>query len=261
MTQAHDSADRPAGLSLSDLFTQYLRQQTAAQAQGLGYAEPGEEVEPYDAAPVQPVDPRLAWEDAVAAAACWASGALPAFTVPADWPNLVAAQEPAVAVAFCLGNYPQAVRNLHPLLAGDPAALRGVPPRPATAPSLAEWARQTRTAPQSLLAAGVLRLAGHFDEAEAVLAEAEVPACWQALRDNEQAALAWHRGRAEEALRLWQAQEASVPVRFNRGMALLFLGRTAEAQEELTAAVNGLPETSAWHHLGQLYLALAAGRH
>jgi tetratricopeptide (TPR) repeat protein len=258
MTHAHDSTDRPAGPSLADLFAQYLRQQTVAAAQGLGYAEPTEQVEPYDTVPVQPVDPRLAWEDALAAAAFWPPA--PKFTVPPEWPSLVAAQEPAVAVAFCLGNYPQVVRNLHPLLSADPAALRTVPVAPVTMPTLTEWARQTRTALQALLAAGVLRLAGHFDQAQELLSAAEVNAPWKALRDNEQAALAWHRGQTEEALRSWQTQEASVPVQFNRGMALLFLGHPTEAQAALTAAVHQLPETSAWHHLGQLYLALAANR-
>ena len=52
----------------------------------------------------------------------------------------------------------------------------------------------------------------------------------------------------------------NVVTHFNRGMAQLFLGRNAEAVASLTAAVAGLPETSAWHHLGQLYLALARGR-
>jgi tetratricopeptide (TPR) repeat protein len=105
-----------------------------------------------------------------------------------------------------------------------------------------------------------LRLAGHFDEAHKVLAAADASGRWQALRDNEQAALAWHRGQADEALAQWQAQEASVPVLFNRGMALLFLGRINEAQAALTEAVRQLPETSSWHHLGQLYLALASSR-
>ncbi len=80
------------------------------------------------------------------------------------------------------------------------------------------------------------------------------------MRANEEAALAWHRGQTEEALAAWQAQKASVPVLFNRGMAALFLGRSAEAQASLTEAVTQLPDTSAWHHLGHLYLALAAAR-
>jgi tetratricopeptide (TPR) repeat protein len=261
MTHARDSVDRPEGLSLANLFTQYLQQQATAQAEGLGYAEPTDEVVPYEAAPVQPVDPKLAWTDAAAAAAYLSASPVPALAVPPEWPVLVAAQEPAVAVAFCLGNYPQLVRNLHVLLNGDPVALRVAPTRPGTATqALLEWARRTRTAPQSLLAAGVLRLVGDFDKAETVLEEAEVPSQWKALRDNEKAGLIWQRGRADEALSLWQAQEPRPPILFNRGMALLFLGRFAEARTSLTEAVGQLPETSAWHHLGQLYLALAAGK-
>jgi hypothetical protein len=43
-------------------------------------------------------------------------------------------------------------------------------------------------------------------------------------------------------------------------MAALFLGRPTEAREHLKAAVAGLGETSAWHHLGSLYLTLAEMR-
>ena len=49
-----------------------------------------------------------------------------------------------------------------------------------------------------------------------------------------------------------------MPVLFNRGMAALFLGRRDEAVAALTQAVAALPDTSAWHHLGHLYLALAS---
>ncbi len=43
-------------------------------------------------------------------------------------------------------------------------------------------------------------------------------------------------------------------------MARLFLGQEAEALADLKGAVGLLPETSAWHHLGQLYLTLASAR-
>ena len=59
-------------------------------------------------------------------------------------------------------------------------------------------------------------------------------------------------------MKLWQQQEPSVPVLFNRGMASLFLGQVSEAKAALTAAVNQLPEADAWHHLCRLYLALAS---
>ena len=72
--------------------------------------------------------------------------------------------------------------------------------------------------------------------------------------------VALHCGRAEEALALWQAQPSSVPVLFNRGMAALFLGKAAEAKQALAEAIVKLPEASAWHHLGRLYLTLAEMR-
>jgi tetratricopeptide (TPR) repeat protein len=254
---------RPSGLTgspaLSELFTRYLERQAQAQAQGLGYAEPTDEVVPHEAAPPQPVDPQLAWGEAVAAAQHFPDAAAPkAWPVPPDWPGLVAAQEPSVALAFCLGNYPQLVRNLHPLLSAEPAALRHPPGRPLPAAALADWAGRQKNYPEALLAAGVLRLARHFDEAADLLRRAgDAPAAWQAVKANEEAAIAWHRGRADEALALWQAQAASVPVLFNRGMAALFLGRRDEAVSALTQAVAPLPDSSAWHHLGHLYLALA----
>jgi tetratricopeptide (TPR) repeat protein len=245
--------------SLSELFADYLRGQTAAQAEGLGFAEPSGEVEPYEAVPVQPVDPKQAWADALAAADGLA-GAKAASAAPPDWPAMVAAQEPAVALAFCLGNYPQMVRNLHPLLVGgDLAALRSGPARAAEAPALIEWARACGGYPETLLAAGVLRVARQFDQAEEVLRR-KPPAEWEAVHANEEAALAWHRGRGEEAAALWRKQADSVPVLFNRGMAALFLGDAVTAREELNKATAALPETGAWHHLGRLYLALASAQ-
>jgi len=49
----------------------------------------------------------------------------------------------------------------------------------------------------------------------------------------------------------------SVPILFNRGMAALFLDRPADARAALRTAVEKIPESSGWHHLGRLYLALA----
>jgi tetratricopeptide (TPR) repeat protein len=245
----------PARPDLAGLFTEYLLKQAEAQAQGLGYADLPGGMEPHDATPVQPVDPQLAWTDALAAARFF-SAALPrGGSVPPDWPVLVGTQEPAYYLAFALGNFPQLVRNLHPLLSGEPLALF-TSSEPAAVTDLTGWAARQSGYPKVLLAAGVLRLARHFDEA-AQLLEAEAPAGWEPARQNELAALVWHQGKAEQALALWRQQPNSVPVLFNRGMAALFLGHKDEARAALAQAVAGLPETSAWYHLGQLYLALA----
>src|ERR1700722_4728557 len=139
--------------ALSELFTQYVRNQAAAREQGLGLADNLGEVQPHDAAPVQPVDPALAWKDALAVA----NGAGRSWSVPADWPQLVASQEPAVALAFALGNFPQLVRNLQTLLNGvNLTRLRDASNRPATLPGLLDWAGEVRDYPQKLFAAGVL---------------------------------------------------------------------------------------------------------
>ncbi|HEY7330833.1 MAG TPA: hypothetical protein VH592_24545 [Gemmataceae bacterium] len=258
--------------SLTELFSRYLREQMAAQAGGLGLADPDGQVMPHEAVPLQPVDPRLAWEDALAVirfSQTRSTDEETSVSAPTDWPSLVAAQDPAIAVPFCTGNYPQMVRNLQPFLAaGDLRALRyqaaygNEKGRPSSVPSsLLRWARTRRGYPEMLIAAGVLRVVRRFEDAGELLESSEaVPTTWQGLQTNEEAALAWHRGNAEGALRLWQEQKPSVPVLFNRGMASLFLGYPSDARTALEQAVSQLPEASAWHHLGQLYLALLVAR-
>jgi tetratricopeptide (TPR) repeat protein len=257
MTRTNESSGRPTP-SVTDLFAQYLERQMDAHSRGLGYAEPSGEAVPHDAVPVQPVDPALAWKDAVAAALLLRPAAAASWVVPPEWPTLVAQQEPAVALAFCLGNYPQLVRNLHPLLTREPAALREVGGSAVSLPALDGWLEQDHAGPNRLLAAAVARLVRRFDRAEALLADA--PEGWKNVQANEVAALAWHRGQPEKALMLWQAAPESAVVLFNRGMALLFLGRPAEAIDPLTQATAALPESNPWYHLGHLYLALAAAQ-
>jgi hypothetical protein len=40
-------------------------------------------------------------------------------------------------------------------------------------------------------------------------------------------------------------------------MAALFAGDSSAAKQHLTAALTKLPASSAWHHLGRLYVTLA----
>ncbi len=252
------AATGPTSASITELFTQYLKNQVSAREQGLILDVPEGEVVPYEAAPVQPVDPRQAWDDAVAVAKHFAGVDVKSWSVPGEWPALVTAQEPAVALAFCIGNFPQMVRNLQPLLAGgDPAALRVNTARVPVPSGLTDWTATAREPAQLVVAAASLRLARHFDEAEGLLKRITT---WQPLVANERAALAWHRGQFEAAAALWQAQAPSAPVLFNRGMAALFLGDAVAARADLGTAVKDLAETSAWHHLGRLYLALSDTR-
>jgi hypothetical protein len=269
MTQPNDSFvhDTPVQPSLSNLLARYLHQQAEAHSAGLAAVDAGGEVQPFDAGPVQPIDPRPAWDGAVAAARCLCPDAdANSWKAPPQWSQLVAAHEPAAALAFSLGNFPQLVRNLHMLMQrADLTDLRPAGGEPVSAPGLSEWAGQVAKQgqyPQTLLAIGALRLARHFDRAAELLGEQEAtaPSEWRAALANEKAALAWHRGQVDEARALWQALPASVPVLFNRGMSALFSEQAAEARTALREAVAGLPEAGAWHHLGRLYLALAEMR-
>src|SRR5437588_12760336 len=114
MTAPLDARDPVGQPPLSDLMARYLARQTAAHANGLA-AAPSGEVEPYEAVPVQAVDPRSAWDGATAVLGHFGKADGKAKT-PADWAALVAAQEPAAALPFAVGHFPQAVRDLLPLL-------------------------------------------------------------------------------------------------------------------------------------------------
>ena len=250
---------------LSDLMARYLNQQTSAQGAGLAPFALGSEVVPFEAGPVQPVDPRPAWEESLAVAPFFVAGIKTrSWQAPPEWPQLVSAQEPAVALAFCVGNYPQLMRDFHVIMnRANLGKLRPVSGKPLTLPALMEWTRQVtdkKQFPQYLVALGALRLAKQYDKTADVIKAGQqaVPQEWRSAWANEEAALAWHRGQSEKALGLWQQQEPSVPVLFNRGMASLFLEKTSEAKAALSAAVTQLPEAGAWHHLCRLYLALAS---
>src|SRR5439155_4832132 len=112
----------------------------------------------------QAVDPRLAWDEALAALTF--GGTLPAGSLPApgsapDWKTLVTSQEPALDLAFCAGNSPQMVRNLSLLLGGIGDGKAEVSrPRCFRSDALVEWAEKlaVKSPPHTLLGAGVLRL-------------------------------------------------------------------------------------------------------
>jgi hypothetical protein len=237
---------------IAELMARFLGRQSAAVATGMAAVVSGD-VEPHEAVPVQAVEPKLAWVEATAVLGYVDSKSM--VNAPADWPSLVAAQPSHTGLAFAAGNFPQMVRDLAPLYrAADDLADVAIP----DGPPAAFDAGPAGGFPQALLTLGGLRLARQWDAAE-TLAKTPAPGKWAAAWANEAAALLWHRGQKAEALRLWQSLPESVPVLFNRGMAALFSGRPAEARADLRRAVEQIPESSGWHHLGRLYLALAGG--
>ena len=83
-------------LNVADLLARYLERQTESASQGLGFADLGDAT-PYDATPIQPVEPRQAWKDAIAVAHS-VQAPQTTWDVPPEWPTLVARQEPAIAI-------------------------------------------------------------------------------------------------------------------------------------------------------------------
>ena len=169
----------------------------------------------------------------------------------------------STALPLCLGNFPQQVRDLPGLFRSARLSAPNPSDHPGSAPaSLLAWTEKAswqKGHPHPLLAVATLRLAGDFEQASELLEchQKNLPKTWEAAWANETAALAWHRGQADEATLLWQQQADSIPVFFNRGLAALTAGRNEDALTALSRAVAGLPESDAWHHLGQLYLAMA----
>src|SRR5207253_1077306 len=96
---AHDTSVQP---KLADLLTCYLEKQ--AEAHSAGIATYDHEVTPYEVGPVQPLDPKLAWDEGLAAIGESRQHA------PPHWSSLVANHESTVAIAYCAGNFPQLMR-------------------------------------------------------------------------------------------------------------------------------------------------------
>jgi hypothetical protein len=249
--------------SLDSLMARYLERQAEASELGLDTGSVGDVV-PYDAGPVQPIDAKTALDEAIVALRMF--GITSKIKAPPGWVQLVARCEPQVAVPFGVGNFPQMVRDFHRLLHRSDA-LKPTEPGPAleTTPEFLEWVEKIAAAPkfpQALLVLGGLRLARQFERAERFVKEMDphVPAEMRAAWDNEVAALLWHQGRRTEARAMWQSLPTSVPVRFNRALAALFLGDLDGARVRFEESIGDLPDSAAWHHLARLYHTLAAMR-
>src|SRR6476646_1178040 len=137
---------------LAALTARFLGRQSAAHAAGLAVAVPGD-VEPYEAVPVQAVDPRQAWDEATAVLAHF-GGQAKMGKAPVDGPQLVAAQPSHTGLAFAAGNFPQLVRDLAPLYRAESLAALPMPEGEPVA-----VAGDDTSFPQALMTLGLLRLA------------------------------------------------------------------------------------------------------
>lgn len=236
--------------TIEDLMVRFFAARSDAAAAAV---ETGEsEVEPHEVAAGFRVDPRAAWLDANAAQTLGGNAPPPAVQLPTEWAALVAQPGAAFAVPMAAGHFPQRVKDLQPLLVKfAPAELRPSGSQGATPgfAGLRNWLAKNGAA-NPRVASGIARTLGDFDTAANLLAGA-------AASENDRAALLWQKGACAEALTAWEALPESPAVLFNRGMARLFMGRTADARAPLQQAVEAIPEASGWHALARLYLAVA----
>jgi hypothetical protein len=243
---------------LASLFQSFLKRQVASPREVAG---PGEAV-PHQAGLSQQLNANECWEAAVVPLELL-TGVPVELVPPPGWGTLVEELNPAVALPCAAANFPQLVRPVASLFRVVAApALESDGQSPLAPSSLAGWAESAARSPhhaESIMALGVLRVAGEFAKLNSLLpiVRSNLPDQWRAALANEEAALAWQQGRRQEAHDLWMAEVPSTPVLFNRGMAALFLGRPTEAAATLRAATAQLPKDDSWHHLAMLYLALA----
>ena len=253
---------------LSELFLNFLNRPVNAESLHAEVAALGK-VEPHEVAVGFRAEPRMAWQEGMEAITSQIPAAQVATASPSEWAGMVVRHSSLPALPFAVGNYPQRVRDLTILVqAKDLGKLRphGEQTELHSAPgSIRSWvAKQMQKGDTAvgLAAVGVLRAAQDFDLASEYLqtlikhAKPE----WEAVLANEEATILWHRGKAEEAFARWNALPETSVILFNRGMAALFLDRPAVAHESLTKAVKGFADSSAWHHLASLYLAVSEMR-
>ncbi len=221
------------------------------------------EIETYEAVPAQAVDPRQAWDGA-----CEPMNGIADVKklakLPTGWATLVAGMESYTGLPMAAGNFPQLVRDLLPLVkANSLNSTLKTNGSVADVGGLSSWVESCEQSDEPakwLLAVGLLRLAKRFDEAEKLLKSKAPTKEWKVAFANEEAAIAWQRGNHAAARKLWAKMPESAATQFNRGMAELFSDSAKASVPHLKAAVAKLPESSGWHHLGLLYLALAQSR-
>jgi hypothetical protein len=227
--------------SLADLTARFLARPATDDATAA--------VEPHEVIAGFATDARAAWVEATATAKLLGVKDFPAAT-PGEWANHVRQSATVDFLPMAVGHFPQQVRDVSALIHGAkkaaPAESRG-------------WS--VSTAKQStaglILAAASARVSGNTSETERLLDQAESGGADATLVQNERAAILWQTGEKAAAVLIWKQLPASAVTAFNLGVAALAAGQKADAKGHLKAAVAQLPESSGWHHLAQLYLALA----
>ncbi len=230
--------------SLATLTARFLARSVAPDA------EAG--VEPHEVMAGFTADARSTWTEATAAAKFFGVKDFPT-ALPGEW-SAHSRTASADFLPLALGHFPQQVRDVNALLSPEK--------KPKQSDESRGWTATSAKSPlaNAILQASAARAGSHFAEAERLLTQAESLATDNAaaqLVQNEQAALLWQQGQRAAAVAAWKLSDSPVAA-FNLGMAALANGQKVEALGHLKTAAEQLPESSGWHHLARLYLALAS---
>ena len=262
MSAATDFISPP---SLDELTARFMARRSTGADDGADLATA--EVEPHEVMGGFRTDSRVGWTEVTG---YFRLLKLPAekMAAVAEWASYAGMPAATFALPMAAGMFPQQVREFQPLLGTDDLSEfkpeRNAKPIPGFG-GLRGWAAKAgkgKSPAAALVAAGLTAGLGDTAAADAALQAAE-PLCgdeWRAAWENQRAATLWLTGRHAEALAAWDSMADSPAVTFNRGMARLFLNRSAESVAYLERAATQLPDHSGWSHLANLYLSLAETR-
>jgi hypothetical protein len=214
--------------------------------------EPMSEVEPYQAQPALGLDLATAWNDALLPATLLDSDAHVSARFPTGWQ---AARYLCFAAPFpcCTGLAPQFLQNISGIMNDASNYFQQQLPGFSSV-SGAEMTLETKSVLSQLALA---RVGGDATRTSELIDQLDN----EHLRQNERAAQLWLSGDRTQAESLWHDIDLNHPViAFNRGLAALANGQHQRGQGCMTRAARGFPESTGWHHLAELYLAVSERR-
>jgi hypothetical protein len=225
-----------------DLLTRMLAQDTPAEMVS--------EVEPYQAQPALGMDLTLTWREALLPALLLSEETVPVSAhFPAAWS---AARYVDLLTPFpcCIGMAPQFLQQIQALLENSQHFF--VQTLPVSRPRFtAEPTLDSKTVISQL---AVARLAGDHDKSRELITQLAV----SELQKNELGAQHWLEGDRDTAAMIWNELPADHPViAFNQALAALSSKDAKQGKACLQRAIDGFDESTGWHHLSELYLALA----
>jgi hypothetical protein len=237
--------------SLASLTARFLAHQATVPSDD---AMP--EVQPHEVVTSFRTDSSVMWKDAKAPFELF--GTTVSIPIPLDWSAFASSQNDATIMILSLGSVPQQMRELNAFSPTFDSPRRSVIGHFDKLVNGLESCRHSASIAERLMAAGILRMLGRLESAEALLALA-APECHGPLAQvlaNERAALRWHRGDLAGASAAWRAMGDGPVASFNLGVCEWMMGRPAAAAALFDRAAGSIPDRSGWSHLAAFYATI-----